>query len=117
VFRQQTETVFDVLSDKTARAIFTHIHECPQSAKDLQETCSASLKTVYRRLENLQEAGLVLPVEQVDEEGTHYTVYATAVEEVEISVKPGDSSVEVEIHEEDNVDRFVSVWSELQNEE
>jgi Fe2+ or Zn2+ uptake regulation protein len=116
VYRQQTESVFDVLSDETAREIFTDIHECPQSAKDLQETCSASLKTVYRRLENLQEAGLVSPVEQVDEEGTHYTVYATAVEEVEISVKPGDSSVEIEIHEDDTVDRFVSVWSELQDQ-
>ena len=114
MYRPQTDTVFNVLSDETARRIFTLIHECPQSAKDLQETCSASLKTVYRRLENLQEAGLVSPVEQVDTEGTHYTVYATAVEEVEISVKPGDSSVEIEIHEDDNVDQFVSVWSELQ---
>lgn len=114
MYRSQTDTVFNVLSDETARRIFTRIHECPQSAKDLQDTCSASLKTVYRRLENLQEAGLVSPVEQVDKEGTHYTVYATAVEEVEISVKPGDSSVEIEIHEDDNVDQFVSVWSELQ---
>lgn len=115
MYSSRTDSLFDVLGDETARQIFDRVSECPQSAKDLRDACGASLKTVYRRLEQLQDVGLVTSIEQVDESGTHYTVYATAVESVEITVEPGDASVEVEINEDDEVDQFVSVWSELQN--
>jgi predicted transcriptional regulator len=114
VYRQHTDLILEVISDETARRLFAHISEGPKSAKDLQDSCSASLKTVYRRLEKLQEAGLISPVDRVDVDGTHYTLYGTNVTELDISVNPDAANVEIEIHEDDSVDQFVSAWQELQ---
>lgn len=111
--RSQVAPFLDVLTDETALTIFRCVHERPRSAQTLEDICDASLKTIYRRTEALQEAGLISSVTQIDEDGGHYTAYTTAVEEVEISIKPDDPAVEVNIQRGDDVKQFVSVWREL----
>ena len=111
----QAGRLFEVLGDETALTIFRRVHETPRSAKDLRETCDASLKTIYRRLELLQEVGLVSAVTQVDGEGNHYSAYATTVEQIEITVEPSEPDIEVAIHDGDDVNQFIGVWTELRN--
>lgn len=110
----QGKSLLDVLTDETSLAIFSRVHERPCSAKKLEEICDASLKTIYRRIEALEEAGLVSAITCINEDGSHHTAYATAVEEVEITVKPDDSDIEINIQKGDDVEQFVGVWRELQ---
>lgn len=111
----QVEPILEVLTDRTSLAIFSRVHERPRSAKTLEEICDASLKTIYRRIEALEEAGLVSAVSRIDEDGNHYTAYTTAVEEVEITVEPADPDIVVDIRTGDDVETFVGVWRELQH--
>jgi DNA-binding transcriptional ArsR family regulator len=110
----QTDRLFGVLADGTARRIFSRVHERPQSAKELRNQCDTSLKTIYRRLEDLQEVDLVSDVMCADEDGNHYTAYVSTIEEVDISIVPETEQVEVTIQDGDDVDQFVSIWDELQ---
>jgi DNA-binding transcriptional ArsR family regulator len=110
----QTASLFDVLADRTARTILGLVHGSPRSAQELREASNASLKTVYRRLEELQEADLVTGVPRTGADGNHYTAYVSTVDELEISIDLGEEAVEVAVEERDDVDRFIDVWTQLQ---
>lgn len=53
------DEVFEALSSKTARTIFTSLHESPATASDLAETADTSLQNVRYHLDKLAEAGLI----------------------------------------------------------
>lgn len=112
--RQQGTPVLEILADETALAIFSRVRERPHSAKKLEEVCDASLKTVYRRVEALEEAGLVSAVTRIDEGGNHHTIYTTAIDAVEIVIEPDEPAIDVTVQESDDVEQFVGVWRELQ---
>lgn len=113
MYNPDVEPLLDVIADETAMAIFSRVHDRPRSAKRLEELCDASLKTIYRRVEALEEVGLVSAVTRIDEDGNHYTAYTTAVEEVEITVEPSEADVDVDVQTGDDVEQFVGVWKEL----
>ncbi|MFB6121630.1 MAG: winged helix-turn-helix domain-containing protein [Halobacteriaceae archaeon] len=56
MYSPQIEPLLDVLADETALAIFSRVYERPRSAKALAESCDTSLKTIYRRVEELEES-------------------------------------------------------------
>lgn len=102
-----------MLADETARTILSCVADGPQSAKELRVACEASQKTIYRRLEDLQEAGLVSARSRVDEDGNHYTEFLPAVEEVSITVDLDDSDIDVSMRDGDEVDRLIGVWATM----
>jgi predicted transcriptional regulator len=74
------EGVLDVLGDAEARRLLASVATEPQSAKELGSEHDLSLPTVYRRLDRLQNHGLVSSQTAVTDDGTHYKVYQTAFE-------------------------------------
>ncbi|WP_324757165.1 ArsR/SmtB family transcription factor [Haloarcula sp. GH36] len=60
-----------LLDDDHAREIITAITDEAKSAREIVRECNSSRPTVYRRLNRLQEAGLVTTEMRYDSDGHH----------------------------------------------
>lgn len=56
------------------------------SAAELTEKCTASRATVYRRLDELTDQGLLDEQTAIDPDGHHHTVYATTLDRIVIDL-------------------------------
>ena len=106
------EEVLDAIGDDNARQILAALSREPRSAKALSEACDISLPTVYRRLEQLEENGLVASHTDTDEHGNELQLYECDFESTVISL---DDEYDVRIHREGNLpSRFSQLWDDLQ---
>lgn len=103
-------TVLAVLDDEYARKILTHTSIEPMSASTLSERCDASLPTIYRRLDRLQECQLVTEETELAPDGNHYSVYSANLDHLELSLEDGSFELEVTYREEDVADKFTRMW-------
>jgi len=99
-------TVAGLLEDETARTILTTTSQEPMSARSLESRCDASGPTIYRRLERLREADLIVEQTRPDPDGGHHrTVYAPNLDRVVVELGDGELSVRVD-RPEPMADRF-----------
>ncbi|MBX0293822.1 ArsR/SmtB family transcription factor [Haloarcula nitratireducens] len=101
-----------LLHDEYAREIFVAASREAMSAKELAEACGFSLPTVYRRVDDLVDAGLVVENNEIDPSGNHYTSYEAAVEHIDVDVRDGELDVTI-TQQSDAVDRFTRVWEDI----
>ena len=106
------EEVFELLGDAYVRSILAETYEEPMSAKELSEQCGMSLPTVYRRVEDLTDHGLLLERTQIVADGHHYTTYVANLEGVTVDLTPEGFRVNV-TRREDPSDRFTRVWRDI----
>lgn len=95
-----------LLDDEYARDILARTSVEPMSAAELGEQCDASLPTVYRRVNQLQEHDLVTEQQQVDPDGHHYKTYRARLDRVVVDLEDGSYEVAVERVEVDPADRL-----------
>ena len=113
--------VLDLLSDDYARDILAETSVEPMSANTLSERCDASLPTVYRRIERLQDFDLIEAQTRIDPGGSHHEVYAATLENFSLGLADGEFEADIErratelaLDEEDDVaDRFTKMWEGL----
>nr|WP_303647004.1 winged helix-turn-helix domain-containing protein [Haloarchaeobius salinus] len=105
--------VVALLDDEYARAILEATSEGPKSAKDLSEECDASLPTVYRRAESLQECGLLREETRLQDDGNHYSVYRATLERFSVELTEGSFDMELQRTERDVADTFTDMWHRL----
>ncbi|MDQ2049314.1 winged helix-turn-helix domain-containing protein [Natronolimnohabitans sp. A-GB9] len=77
-----SEELLELLGDRYARRILLAIHEETLSAQRLAETTGISEPTIYRRLERLEQLGLVTSELLLDAGGNHYKQYRAVLERV-----------------------------------
>lgn len=106
------EEVFALLDDQYARALLVRLTDDAMTAQQLQETTEASLATVYRRLDDLADCGLVAERTRVDAEGNHYAVYEATLGELRVQLTADGFETTVDARE-DVADRFTRVWREM----
>lgn len=107
------ETLAGLLEDQTVREILTETSQQPMSATTLKEHCEASGPTIYRRLESLREADLVIETTQPDPDGGHHRqVYEPNLDQITIDLGAGTLSVEIE-RTERMEDRFTRLVEEM----
>lgn len=87
--------VLEALGNPKARRCCRILAEEPRGASDLAEETGYSLTTVYRRLNVLQQAGLIESRTEIEPDGDHYDVYAVVPTRVEVELD-GDLGVERE---------------------
>lgn len=87
--------LLELLDAEYTRDIIEAIREEPKSARRLADECGASRPTVYRRLNTLQEAGLVESELAYDADGHHRTVFEATVETLSVDVTDDGLSVTV----------------------
>lgn len=100
------ETIGRLLEDPTVRTILTETSQEPMSANALSDRCDASQPTVYRRLEDLRECGLLVERTRPDPDGGHHhAVYATSLERITIDLEADELTLSID-RREDMADRF-----------
>lgn len=109
---RRVEEILDAMGDPYARDVLAAICREPRSAQDIATMLEHSLQTVYRRIDLLEEHGLVTSQIQIAGDGNHYRVFEAAFDNVLISVE--DEQYDVRIYQRENLpDRFTQLWSEL----
>ncbi|MFB6151857.1 MAG: ArsR/SmtB family transcription factor [Haloarculaceae archaeon] len=94
-----------LLDDDCAQTILARTLEEPMSAPELTEVCEASRATVYRRLGDLSDRGLVSERTEPDADGHHRTVYVAALDRVVVDLT-GDGFEVTVTRRERAADRF-----------
>lgn len=115
MFEGEREQVLDLLADDYARQILAYLSDSPMLVEDLGERCEGSESTIYRRLDRLEEMGLVSEGLQIDPEGHHRKRYETILESVLVTFEDGNYEIQLEI-DEDPPDRFARMWGDMRGE-
>jgi predicted transcriptional regulator len=89
------EEVLELLDADYTQSILEAIQEEPKPARELAEQCGASRPTVYRRLNRLQDVGLVTTGMAYDADGHHRTVFEAAFESIIFDVTGDGFAVSV----------------------
>ena len=106
-------TVVSLLDDECARAILVATSTAAMSATELDDHLDASLSTVYRRLERLDDAGLVVEETRPRADGHHDTVYSADLDEFTVSLADGELDCELHRRREDVAGRLARRWEDL----
>jgi predicted transcriptional regulator len=110
---EDEDAVMALLDDEYARAILAHLTVEPMSAEELCTACEISDSTAYRRLNRLQEVGLVTEKQELDPDGHHFKRYVATVEQVSITFAEGTYEVAVTRSTSDPADRFTDLFEGL----
>jgi DNA-binding transcriptional ArsR family regulator len=89
------EAILSLLSDEYARQILDILAREVLSARELTDRMDASRATVYRRLDSLEEAGVVESTMQIHPDGHHRKQFQVTIEHVNFAFEPGGVTVEV----------------------
>lgn len=101
------DDITQLLEDDCVQTILEQTLDEPMSAAELTDRCPASRATVYRRLDDLADRGLVTERTAPDADGHHRTVYAAALDRVVIDLT--DDGFEVTVSKRGRAaDRFTS---------
>ena len=85
----------DLLGGDLDRRMLELADERPRSAEEMAERCEASLPTVYRHIDDLESAGLLVERTQYDDDGNHYKTYVTTLSEATVRLEDGELVVDV----------------------
>lgn len=78
--------LLDLLDDDYTHRILSALADAARPARELMEVCDASRATVYRRLDRLEEYGLVRSETELHAGGHHRKVFETSLERVTVDV-------------------------------
>lgn len=96
--------VLQALADEYSRTILTFIMDEPKSVIEISTECRISMSTTYRRIHDLEEAGLVqVKGSIVNEDGKRYYLYRSRIKAVRTVF--GVDSLEVEVIPNDEMGR------------
>jgi predicted transcriptional regulator len=89
------DAVAQLLEDGCVQTTLRETLEEPMSAPELTEMCEPLRATVYRRVDDRSDHGLLAERTAPDAEGHHRTVYVATLDSVEIELTPGGFEVVV----------------------
>ena len=106
------ERLFALLGDEYVRTILKAAREEPMSAKALSAECDSALSTVYRRVDDLTDAGLLVETTRIEADGSHHSVYETRLDEITVRIANGVFEMELEV-ERPPAERFTRMWEDI----
>lgn len=95
------DTVLEAFADAGCRSILQAADE-PRLAKELSEACDLPSSTVYRKIDQMSEAGLLKEQTRIDRSGHHASEYVSTVESVTL-VADGDGGLDLEVDWKDDL--------------
>jgi predicted transcriptional regulator len=107
--------IVGALENAGTRRILEAMADGPHSTAELAELVSVSRQTIYRRLDRLQDAGLVAERTRPRADGHHETVYVATLREfhVELTDDGFECTVRTEPAEADPADELTRLWGEF----
>lgn len=110
------QPLLDALDDPDCRTILRALDR-PMTTQELMDACDLSQTTAYRKLDRLDEAGLVEGRIDVRDDGHHTTRYDRAFAGVVIGLTDDDLFEVTVIRESETAaDRLAQFWTEVSEE-
>jgi len=107
------QRILSAIADEYSRKILTFSMDGPVSALHLSKIHEIPITTVYRRIEELVEAGLLAAVKSGrTADGKWYDLYKSLISFIDVSFDNGNMRVEVEIDKHVS-DKFTKILSSL----
>jgi predicted transcriptional regulator len=97
------ESLLELLGDEYTQRVLAAIGDDAVTGSELIDRSGVSKATAYRRLDDLQDAGLVESALHIDPDGHHCEQYQLAVDQLEISFGPEGFDVTVDTGETDGL--------------
>jgi DNA-binding HxlR family transcriptional regulator len=95
--------LLELLDNEHTQRILEALCQGPQRGRDLIDACEASRATIYRRLNQLEAAGVVTTELYVDPDGHHCETYRLELDRLRVVVESGTVSVTVQPRQEATV--------------
>jgi len=107
------QRILAAMADQYSRKILTATVAEPVSALDLSKTYQIPITTVYRRIEELVEAGLIAAVKSGrTTDGKWYDLYRSLLRRIDVSFENGEVKIEVVVNEH-VADKFTRMWTSI----
>lgn len=97
-----TVELLELLGDEYTRRVLTAVTQQPRSGREVMEVADVSKATAYRRLGELEDAGLIESKTVFDPDGHHHEQFRTVVDAVDVQFT--DTGVNVAVTSTEAVD-------------
>ncbi|WP_436927429.1 hypothetical protein [Halosimplex amylolyticum] len=108
------DRIIDMLSDDIGKHILMATDQQAMSAQRLEGHCDASLATIYRRIEDLLDVGLLRERVEIQADGNHYRRFESNLDRLAVTLEDGNLDIDVE-RRNDAPDRFRAIWDAMQS--
>jgi predicted transcriptional regulator len=85
-----TGKLLNLFGDEYTRRVFEAVSEQPRGGRAVAQAADVSRPTAYRRLNELQEAGLVTSECYVSPDGHHREQFTASAQHLSVSLEDGD---------------------------
>lgn len=114
----ESGVILDALGDDATRDILETLTE-PMTASELSDRCEIPLSTMYRKLERLTDASLLVERTQIKRNGQHTTRYARNFASVSVELD-AESNLSVAIDRPEETatadQRLEELWAQIKEE-
>ncbi|MFB6130004.1 MAG: ArsR/SmtB family transcription factor [Salinigranum sp.] len=104
--------VLDLLGDRTVRAILVVAQEQPRPVKEIAEACDVAPSTIYRHVDDMLAADLLVERTKVETDGSHHSVYEANVDHVDVDLARDGFVIEVQASQSPS-ERFTRIWDDI----
>lgn len=94
--QESIQTVLDALEDGDCRQILEATRRDAMTASEISEECDLAVSTAYRKIDILDDAGLLDEDLRIRRSGKHVSEYTCGIEDVTLSVG-SDGGVELTV--------------------
>jgi predicted transcriptional regulator len=94
------QELLELLGDEYTRRVLRAVTEQPRSGSEVVDAAEVSKATAYRRLGNLEDAGLIRSEMIFDPDGHHHERFHTVVDSIAIEFGSEGASVRIETDDE-----------------
>lgn len=91
------DELLELLGDNYTREVLEAVMAMPRSGREVSEVTSVSKPTAFRRLNRLEEAGLVRTELAVDKSGHHHKEYRAVIEELTVEFGSDGITIDLEV--------------------
>jgi predicted transcriptional regulator len=105
---EDVQCLLEALDDADCRDILDATGNDALSASEVSERCDLPLSTTYRKLEILDDAGLLVERTRINHTGKHVSEYVRAIDDVTVSVD-SKAGIQIEVSVRDGIDHTTSL--------
>ncbi len=113
---QRRERILDALGDPASRGILLQLDEAPRSAQEMLQGNFIPQSTLYRKLHDLQELGLVgVQRTAITPDGKRVDLYRSLLEELRVDLGGGTLRIQARFRDL-SAERLKEMWHRVQRE-
>lgn len=113
---ERKERILDALGDAASRGILLMLNEAPHSAQELLQSNNIPQSTLYRKLHDLQQLGLVgIQRTAITPEGKRVDLYRSLLEELKVDLAAGQLRIQVRFRDL-AAERLKDLWHQVRRE-